>query len=272
MMDLVETVAQMAESCGVTGVATEEWASRVLQSLNTDPWNLRAEEVALQECTLGVEVRRTWSEQEMVRSFGGQVSPGTPDGMFESWDGDLTCVQVVRVPLVPNSDSSCMQLTLAQTILTKVVKSQRWLQFAHTGPRNFIIFCWLPFCIPDDVEDHAEILMERIRALDRRFSLRLRTPAEPGALFPSQFARNNDTRRKLRSFTESDVSTYQGSEPDNDDDDDFFDWDLWNNCGISEECEEPPGVDSSPAAASCAEGDDANEFEYEWNLTWDETG
>ena len=52
------------------------------------------------DCCLGLEIRRTWSEQELVRSFGGRMPPGTPDGMFETWDGTLTCVQVVRVPLV----------------------------------------------------------------------------------------------------------------------------------------------------------------------------
>lgn len=38
-----------------------------------------------QDCCLGLEIRRTWSEQELVRSFGGQMPPGTPDG-----DLDLT--------------------------------------------------------------------------------------------------------------------------------------------------------------------------------------
>ena len=47
------------------------------------------------------------------------------DGLrFESWDGRLTCVQVVRVPLVREADASAMQHTLTQTILSKVVKSQ----------------------------------------------------------------------------------------------------------------------------------------------------
>jgi len=64
------------------------------------------------DCTQGVEVRRTWSEREMVRSFGGQISPGTPDGMFESWDGTLTCVQVVRVPLTTELSLEGVQETL----------------------------------------------------------------------------------------------------------------------------------------------------------------
>ena len=32
-----------------------------------------------------MEVRRTWSEQELVRSFGGRQSPGTPDGMLRGF-------------------------------------------------------------------------------------------------------------------------------------------------------------------------------------------
>lgn len=182
-----------------------------LDSLNSNPFNTRAEELALLDCTVGVEVRRVWAEQEMVRSFGGQMTPGTPDGMFESWDGELTCVQVVRVPLVKQSDILTMQDTVAQTIVTKVIKSQSWLRFTQAMPSNFVIFCWLPYCIPEEVFEHAELLMERIRVLDRRFSLRLRTPAEPGAIFPAGFATNHDARVKNSScsFTESDISSLQ---------------------------------------------------------------
>lgn len=196
-------------------------------SLNTNPFNTRAEELALLDCTVGVEVRRVWTEQEMVRSFGGQMSPGTPDGMFESWDGELTCVQVVRVPLVKKSDVLTMQDTVAQTILTKVIKSQSWLRFTQAMPSNFVIFCWLPHCVPQEVSEHAEFLMERIRVLDRRFSLRLRTPAEPGAIFPAGFATNHDARVKSRScsFTESDISSLQDCLFDQEEDDDVH-WDI----------------------------------------------
>ena len=37
----------------------------------------------------------------MVCSFAGGEIPGTPDGMFETSDGTLHCVQVVRVPVLP---------------------------------------------------------------------------------------------------------------------------------------------------------------------------
>eukprot|EP00930_Biecheleria_cincta_P086690 TRINITY_DN75952_c0_g1_i1.p1 TRINITY_DN75952_c0_g1~~TRINITY_DN75952_c0_g1_i1.p1 ORF type:complete len:274 (+),score=52.13 TRINITY_DN75952_c0_g1_i1:198-1019(+) len=186
-------------------------APRACNSLNTNPFNTRAEELALLDCTVGVEVRRLWTEQEMVRSFGGQMSPGTPDGMFESWDGELTCVQVVRVPLLKNSDVLTMQNTVAQTVITKVIKSQSWLRFTQAMPSNFVIFCWLPHHVPQEVLEHAELLMERIRVFDRRFSLRLRTPAEPGAIFPSGFATHHEARVKSRNpgFTESDISSLE---------------------------------------------------------------
>lgn len=255
-------------------------------SLNADPFNLRAEELALQECTLGVEVRRTWSEQAMVRSFGGMMSPGTPDGMFESWDGDLTCVQVVRVPLLPDSDICSMQSVLAQTLLTKVVKSQRWLSCAQAMPRDFIIFCWLPFSIPETVAEHAKLLMERVRMLDHRFSLRLRTPSEPRGLFPNKFAQNSDRTSRHRSYTESDVSTYQGSCGEVSDDEEACAWDItwgWDS--------DPPDVfqdqvvivdttlvaeeqqQSEQGLSKIAEdvADVYDEFECEWNI-WDDNG
>lgn len=240
----------------------------VTDSLNADPYNLRAEELALQECTLGVEVRRTWSEQEMVRSFGGQMSPGTPDGMFESWDGDLTCVQVVRVPLVVDSDVSSMQHTLAQTVLTKVVKSQRWLRMSQATPRDFVIFCWLPYSIPDAVTDHAKVLMMRVRELDPRFSLRLRTPSEPSVLFPAKFAQNSEYRRRHRSYTESDVSTYQSSEES--DDEAAYDWDVtlsWD--ADPTESAQVSGDGEHGLSEFVEDAAHTEEFAYEWNI-WDD--
>jgi len=169
-------------------------------------------------------VRRNWSETELVRSFGGQLFPGTPDGMFESWDGVLTCVQVVRVPLVPDMSLDCMQDTLAQTVLCKVVKSQQWLRAVHVVPQDFVIFCWLPFTVDELVTDHAQLLMERVRQLDPRFSLRLRVPALPGALFPARFASTSRSEARSRSVSESDVSPYIGDEES--DDEEARDWDI----------------------------------------------
>jgi len=162
------------------------------------------------ECTQGVEVRRVWSEQEMVCTFGGQISPGTPDGMFESWDGTLTCVQVVRVPLTLEMSDESLTAALGQTIVTKVVKSQHWLRATHVAASDFVIFCWLPFSISETVAMCAEELMQRVQKQDSRFSLKLRVPAEAGALFPARFATGHFAHGK--SYLESDVSTYSGEE------------------------------------------------------------
>lgn len=200
------------------------------ESLNSDPHNVRAEELALFECTRGVEIRRTWSEKEMVRSFDGRHIPGTPDGMFESWNGALTCVQVVRVPLVPELSECSMRESLVQTILVKVVKSQHWLRATHVVPHDFIIFCWLPLPIPFAVAASAEKFMQRVRESDPRFSLRLRLPSEPGDLFPAKFACNSGLSRKHHSFSESDISTYMGEESS--DEDEHYQMDitwLWDD-------------------------------------------
>lgn len=176
-----------------------------------------------------------WSETEMVRSFGGNVFPGTPDGMFECWDGTLTCVQVVRVPLIRDMNSEQMQDILAYTVLTKVVKSQQWLRATNVIPFDFVIFCWLPFVIPLDVAQGTERLMERLQMLDPRFSLRLRVPAEAGALFPALFAYVNPLHRsksssRCRTISESDVTVFTGLEDCSDDEtcdyDITWEWDI----------------------------------------------
>lgn len=226
------------------------------------------------ECTLGVEVRRTWSETEMVCSFGGRHFPGTPDGMFESWEGELTCVQVVRVPLVSQMSVSDMQDTLAGTVLVKVVKSQAWLRATHTVLSDFIIFCWLPFPIPSAVAEHVNEMMSRVHKLDPRFSLRLRVPAKPGALFPTLFAQQMithdsgpDSKRSWSTLTvsESDVSTYTGDDSSDDEEEPAWDitwgWEL--DFGASEEVEAGPALPGSEA-----EGTDDEEFACEWDITW----
>merc|ERR1712187_424773 len=165
----------------------------------------------------GVDVRRTWSERELVRSFGGREFPGTPDGMYESWDGVLTCVQVVRVPLRSSLSLEERQVALSQTILTKVVKSQHWLRASNFAPHDFIIFCWLPFPISNEVAKHAEALMRQVRALDPRFSLRLRVPALANDLFPALFACNYDMEwPKSLGYSWSDMATFGESEQESD--------------------------------------------------------
>mmetsp|Transcript_78272 Transcript_78272/g.211767 ORF Transcript_78272/g.211767 Transcript_78272/m.211767 type:complete len:826 (-) Transcript_78272:345-2822(-) len=147
----------------------------------------------------------------MVRSFGGRIIPGTPDGMFESWDGSLTCVQVVRVPVVASMAVGDVQRVLTDTILTKVVKSQQWLRYSHVSPLEFIIFCWLPHSIPEEATERGRELMRWVQERDARFSLRLRLPSDTSALFPALFAHNHEVARR-RCAVESDVSTFTPGE------------------------------------------------------------
>lgn len=199
----------------------------------------------MEECTRGLEVRRFWSEKEMTCTFGGHMFPGTPDGMFETWDGNLICVQVVRVPLVLNMNSEKMNETLKQTILNKILKSQQWLRACHVMPHDFVIFCWLPFSIPSVVENETNSLMQRVNALDPRFSLSLCVPAEPHKLFPDLFAYSNPNKlyTHSRTISENDVSTFSGVDDENDEED-IPTWDItW-------------GWDLD---LSCAEGGDAGD-------------
>lgn len=241
-------------------------------SLNSDPYNMRSEELAVAECARGVEVRRTWSEQEMVRSFGGHMFPGTPDGVFESWDGELTCVQVVRVPIVSGMSPESMQETLAQTVLVKVIKSQHWLHACNVVPHDFVIFCWLPFTVPDIVAEKTYELMRHVQSLDPRFSLRLRVPAEPGDLFPSRFAAHvgelgaEKRCRAVRGL--SDVSTFTGNETDSEDDEPCT-WDITWDWDCSE-----PSMPTSKERLSEVDGSeghshDDSEVEMEWDITWE---
>mmetsp|Transcript_67401 Transcript_67401/g.82601 ORF Transcript_67401/g.82601 Transcript_67401/m.82601 type:complete len:269 (-) Transcript_67401:83-889(-) len=207
--------------------------------------------MAMEDCCLGLEIRRTWSEQELVRSFGGQMPPGTPDGMFETWDGTLTCVQVVRVPLVRGADDASLQHTLTQTILCKIVKSQTWLRYSSVSPHEFIIFCWLPFAMADSVRTHVETLMSRVRLLDHRFSARLRLPAEPGSIFPALFACNYDLSTRSRSLSESDVSTFVDCEGCADEEE-TCDWDItwdWAEAEPTELAE--PAEPAEPVPETC---------------------
>lgn len=230
-------------------------------TLNADPFNARAEEQALQECTAGVDVRRVWSELEMVRSFGGHIIPGTPDGMFENWDGALTCVQVVRVPIVSSMSVSETQQVLAHTILTKVVKSQNWLRCSHVSPEEFVIFCWLPHEIPEDVAQYGRSLMQWVKERDDRFYLRLRLPGDTSALFPALFAHNHEFARKC-GFSESDVSTFNGYE-ESDGESECCAWDItwgWDGeLAWSGECPRTPCDDGrgSPQPLSVASDDPA---------------
>lgn len=212
----------------------------------------------MEECMREVAVRRTWSETQLVGTFGGHMTPGTPDGKFESWDGVLTYVQVVRAPLVVEMSVTEMSNTLTQTVLSKVVKSKQWLGEERVEAGHFVIFVWLPFAVAEEVADNAERLMERLQAIDPRFSLILRVPPDAHALFPAQFA-TSSRKEKCRALSESDVTTFMENELS--DEEGALEWDItWN-------------WDSEPDDQACATTDDGSaseeEWEFEWDITWD---
>eukprot|EP00747_Dinoflagellata_sp_TGD_P210276 gnl/TRDRNA2_/TRDRNA2_83569_c1_seq1.p1 gnl/TRDRNA2_/TRDRNA2_83569_c1~~gnl/TRDRNA2_/TRDRNA2_83569_c1_seq1.p1 ORF type:complete len:253 (+),score=44.70 gnl/TRDRNA2_/TRDRNA2_83569_c1_seq1:114-872(+) len=221
------------------------WIARPA-SLNSNPHNLRAEELAMEECMLGVDVRRSWTEVELVKSLGGRQFPGTPDGMFEDWDGGhLTCVQVVRVPLNPGMITEVVAEVLYYTVLTKVVKSQIWMKATQLVPREFIIFCWLPPFPEGHHEasaERAQALVERVRAGGWPFYLRLMVPAEPGGFFPALFAywhsgRECFRRRKgrLRSISESDLSTFAPSNSASTENQEAPEWDAFADTDMDDD-------------------------------------
>lgn len=189
-------------------------------SLNNDPFNVRAEQVAMQECMRGLEdqVRREWAEQELVRTFGGSMGPGTPDGMFDLHTGDLYCVQVVRVPLTLNMTTKEQEQVLRQTVLDKLVKSQMWMKASQTMPHEFIIFCWCQHW-PKTAGNIVQDLIDRVRSDGWPFKLRLMVPTDPGALFPAKFAYQCAgqeggcmSKSHKGKYTESDLSTYDPSD------------------------------------------------------------
>lgn len=244
-------------------------------SLNADPYNTQSEELAIAECARGLEVRRMWSEKEMVCSFGGRVFPGTPDGMFETWEGELTCVQVVRVPIVKHMRVEEMQEVLFRTVLTKVVKSQSWLRATHTVPFDFVIFCWLPFSIPDSVAEHNHELMRRVQVLDPRFSLRLRVPAIAGSLFPALFAHqvSSKTVDGVRSIFESDISTYNAESESEGDEESAWDitWAWEEEFSEAKIYPSEQLVEAEKEKEDSSSGEDEEDFdgrECEWDLTW----
>mmetsp|Transcript_19014 Transcript_19014/g.28573 ORF Transcript_19014/g.28573 Transcript_19014/m.28573 type:complete len:291 (-) Transcript_19014:280-1152(-) len=228
-------------------------------TLNDDPYNKKAEEMAVAECAQGVKVSRVWSEQELVRSFSGRMFPGTPDGMFESAQGDITCVQVVRVPIIVHMTPTQMETALRDTVLAKVEKSQQWLRACRCEPANFVIFCWLPFAVPESVMSVTFELMDRVRCKDRRFSLKLRVPPDPADLFPTRFAAHvidYGFERRRRTVSESDITVYTGSDLDSEEEDDLCSWDITWDWGLSESC--------TPCSSECETSDESN-----WDITWE---
>lgn len=227
-------------------------------SLNGDPYNLRAEELAKEECMRGIDVRREWSEKQMVGSFGGCDIPGTPDAMFEDHEGRLTCVQVVRVPFFVGMSAAEIAEVTYQTVLTKAVKSQAWMKATRILPADFIIFCWYPFQPPEGTGARAQALVEKLRSAGWPFSLRGMLPAEPDALFPLKFAWSRHGREggcmgrrtsKKGAISEADLSLFTPSDFETDDEEETQ-WDLFGSTDADESsaesgCELQEGGDSS---------------------------
>merc|ERR1719235_1146216 len=212
------------------------------RSLNQDPYNLRAEALALEECMRSANgACRTWSEQEMLCCFGGAEIPGTPDGMYEDSQGMLTCVQVVRMPLLPEMSRVEVAATIYHTVLTKLVKSQVWLKSSRILPHEFVVFCWLPgFSIHRKRTQQAQALVLQVRGQGWPFRLQFAVPDDPRALFPERFATNCNSRAYR--FSEADLSQFNVL--DFEDDDDAMEWDVF---AFEEEAEDELMVEDHPA-------------------------
>jgi hypothetical protein len=161
-------------------------------SLNSDERNIKAEQLAMEECMKGLMVQRVWSEEQMVCTFGGGMAPGTPDGMFEDINGSLTCVQVVRVPVLPGTSLQSFIERVYDTVLTKLLKSQTWMKFTRIVPQNFIVFCWfMPFLRPRHLAlalGSARKVLKEFSSAGWPFSLKAAVPDSAEEIFPERFA------------------------------------------------------------------------------------
>lgn len=229
-------------------------------SLNACPLTQYSEELALEDVMRDLEIRRDWSEQELVKCSGGQMFPGTPDGMFEEHSGALTCVQVVRVPVTEHMSLQQVDKIIYDTVLTKVVKSQRWMKATRILPNNFLIFCWVPplphGLYPTIVGSRTEELLDGMRAQGWPFYWTVKTPTNPGSLFPSAFAfhslaRGVAPRARKAAISEADLSTFCPTDFEEEEDDDSFEYDIF----AIPELEEGLSM-SDPIDSNCDEDDD----------------
>jgi hypothetical protein len=196
-------------------------------SLNSDERNIKAEQLAMEECMKGLMVQRVWSEEQMVCTFGGGMAPGTPDGMFEDINGSLTCVQVVRVPVLPGSSLQSFKERVYDTVLTKLIKSQTWMKFTRIVPQNFIVFCWfMPFLRPR----HLVLALRSARRVLKLFSnagwpfsLKAAVPDSAEEIFPERFA--SQYTRHINQICIADILHFS-VDVDSDDGDPEFD--IWN--------------------------------------------
>jgi len=184
---------------------------------------MRAEALAMEECMRGAGVCRTWSEQEMLCSFGGKEVPGTPDFMYEDANGVLTCGQVVRVPILPGMTRTLISETIYCTVLAKLVKSQVWMKSCYIVPQEFIIFLWLPFIIHRRRKRLAEALASQVQSEGWPFHLRFAVPEDSEALFPSMFALC--CKARSRRFSEADLANFDPQ--DFEEEEEAVQWDIF---------------------------------------------
>lgn len=254
-------------------------------SLNACPFAVCSEELALQDAMQGLEIRREWSEQELVISTGCQMIPGTPDGMFEEHPvtpddpGKLTCVQVVRLPVNEHMSQQHVEQIIYDTVLAKVVKSQHWMKASQILPAHFLIFVWLPplphGLYPTICGGRTEELLDRMRAQGWPFYWKVKVPTKPGDLFPAQFAFHKlgkgvtEPRRRKAVISEADLSTFCSTDFESDkDDDDSFEYDIFASLevedGLADGCAEKE-ADPSPFDPTDLKDDkdDDDSFEYD---------
>lgn len=222
----------IAEACTLWPVSV---SGNQPKTLNEDPYNVRAEELALWDCEQGFVVDKELNEVDLVATSCGSVIPGTPDGGFIDANGLLHLVQVVRVPLMEGMDADAVGDALYDTVLTKVVKSQTWMRATRTLPHEFIIFCWLPprgayrECLQQsDSLLWAEALITNVRSGGWPFTLRVKAPEQADLLFPACFGLGSERRTMKKDF--HDLHYFLNAEEfqELEDDEAFTDWNLFD--------------------------------------------
>lgn len=218
------------------------------KSLNDDPTNILAEDLAMEDCKQGYNVTQELSEIDMVTTSCGSLVQGTPDGGFRHSEGLLTLVQVVRVPLLPHMDADDVADVLYDTVLAKIVKSQTWMKETCTLPHDFIIFCWLPpvgayrQCLEQSESlVWTEALISNVHAGGWPFSLKLKVPADPSMIFPQQFGFRNYKRGKVNYF---DDLSYFIDPVDFEEDDEPMMWYLFDEGADYEDLDHDAHVES----------------------------
>mmetsp|Transcript_36159 Transcript_36159/g.103422 ORF Transcript_36159/g.103422 Transcript_36159/m.103422 type:complete len:399 (+) Transcript_36159:54-1250(+) len=206
------------------------------KTLNEDPFNVYAEELALQECQKGFVVERQLAETDFLMSSCGCHIQGTPDGGFIDSEGSLRLVQVVRVPLLPDMNASAVGDILYNTILAKIVKSQTWMRATCTLPCDFTIFCWLPpvgaydVCLRDtEALLWTDALLWNVRSGGWPFSLRIEVPQAPSKMFPLLFGGGGSLNVRKDYFSGLSFLLDPSDYEDSDTEDETLEWYLFGD-------------------------------------------